>query len=312
VIIEAGAFILLFLRFLLGYGYTVGEAAWFALFHAVSAFNNAGFALYSDSLRGFVSDPFICLPICAAIILGGLGFPVIMQLRREFRRPLHWSMNTNLVLAVTAVLLVAGTVYITAVEWSNPETLGGLDPWSRVLAGFFQSVQTRTAGFNSVDVGDMHDETWLGMDVLMFIGGGPAGTAGGIKVTTFAVLFFILVTELRGEGAVNIFGKRLSRAVHRQAITVVLLAVAAVIAGTALIMFLSGENLDKSLFETVSAFATVGMSTGITASLPESAQVVLVILMFLGRIGPLTLGPALALRERRILYELPKERPAIG
>jgi Trk-type K+ transport system membrane component len=261
---------------------------------------------------GFASDPFICLPICAAIILGGLGFPVIMQLRREFRRPLHWSMNTNLVVAATAVLLVAGTVYITAIEWSNPATLGGLDPWSRVLAGFFQSVQTRTAGFNSVDVGAMHDETWLGMDVLMFIGGGPAGTAGGIKVTTFAVLLFILVTELRGEGAVNIFGKRLSRAVHRQAITVVLIAVAAVITGTALIMFLSGENLDKSLFETISAFATVGMSTGITAALPESAQVVLIILMFLGRIGPLTLGSALALRERRILYELPKERPAIG
>ena len=311
-IIEGVVFTALFLRFLLGYGYDAGGAAWHALFHSISAFNNAGFALYSDSLMGFVTDPFICLPICAAIILGGLGFPVIMELRREFRRPLHWSMNTNIVLAVTAVLLVAGTVYITVIEWSNPATLGNLDPWSRVLAGFFQSVQTRTAGFNSVDIAAMHDETWLGMDVLMFIGGGPAGTAGGIKVTTFAVLFFILVTELRGEGAVNIFGKRLSRAVHRQAITVVLMAVAAVIAGTALIMFLSGENLDKSLFETISAFATVGMSTGITASLPDSAQIVLVILMFLGRIGPLTLGSALALRERRILYELPKERPAIG
>lgn len=312
VIIESATFVLLFLRFLLGYGYDIGGAAWHALFHSISAFNNAGFALYSDNLMGFVSDPFICLPICAAIILGGLGFPVIMELRREFRRPLHWSMNTNIVLAVTAVLLVVGTVYITVIEWSNPATLGGLDPWSRVLAGFFQSVQTRTAGFNSLDVGLMHDETWLGMDVLMFIGAGPAGTAGGIKVTTFAVLFFILVTELRGEGAVNIFGKRLSRAVHRQAITVVLLAVAAVVAGTGLVMLLSGENLDKSLFESISAFATVGMSTGITAALPESAQIVLVVLMFLGRIGPLTLGSALALRERRILYELPKERPAIG
>ena len=158
----------------------------------------------------------------------------------------------------------------------------------------------------------MRDETWLGMDILMFIGAGPAGTAGGIKVTTFAVLFFIMVTELRGEGAVNIFGKRLSRAVHRQAITVVLIAVAAVIAGAALLMLLSGENLDRALFETVSAFATVGLSTGITANLSDPAQVVLVILMFLGRLGPLTLGSAIALRQRRILYELPKERPAIG
>jgi Trk-type K+ transport system membrane component len=260
----------------------------------------------------FVDDPFICLPLAAAIILGGLGFPVIMQLRKEFTRPLHWSMNTKIVIWATVVLLVAGTAYITAIEWNNPDTLGGLDPWSRLLAGFFQSVQTRTAGFNSLDIGLMRDESWLGMDVLMFIGGGPAGTAGGIKVTTFAVLFFIMLTELRGEGSVNIFGKRLSRAVHRQAITVVLIAVAAVVTGATLLMVLSGENLDRALFESVSAFATVGLSTGITADLPIPAQLVLIALMFIGRIGPLTLGSAIALRERRILYEFPKERPAIG
>ncbi|SIT87913.1 potassium uptake protein, TrkH family [Microbacterium sp. RU33B] len=311
-VIEAVTFALLFLRFLTGYGYSLGDAAWSALFHAVSAFNNAGFALYSDNLMGFVADPFICLPIAAAIILGGLGFPVLFQLRKEFRRPLHWSMNTKIVLWASGVLLIAGTAYITLIEWNNPETLGALDPWSRILAGFFQSVQTRTAGFNSVDIGAMYDETWLGMDVLMFIGAGPAGTAGGIKVTTFAVLFFIMMTELRGEGAVNIFGKRLSRAVHRQAITVVLLAVAAVVTGAGLLMLLTGEELDRALFESVSAFATVGLSTGITASLSEPAQIVLVALMFLGRLGPLTLGSAIALRERRILYEFPKERPAIG
>ncbi|HET6671931.1 MAG TPA: potassium transporter TrkG, partial [Agromyces sp.] len=168
------------------------------------------------------------------------------------------------------------------------------------------------AGFNAVDIGAMHDETWLGMDVLMFIGAGPAGTAGGIKVTTFAVLFFIIMTELRGEGAVNIFGKRLSRAVHRQAITVVLIALAAVMAGTVALMFFTGLDLDRLLFEAISAFGTVGLSTGITPGLPDAAKLVLVALMFLGRLGPLTLGTALALRERRILYEFPKERPAIG
>jgi trk system potassium uptake protein len=311
-VIEGATFLLLFPRFLLGYGYGFGEAAWHAGFHAVSSFNNAGFALYTDNLVGFVSDPFICLPMAAAIILGGLGFPVIMQLRKEFRRPLHWSMNTKLVLWGTVVLLVGGTVYLTLIEWDNPETLGGLDPATRVLAGFFHSVQTRTAGFNSIDIGAMHPESWLGMDVLMFIGGGPAGTAGGIKVTTFAVLFFIMMTELRGEGAVNIFGKRLSRAVHRQAITVVLIAMAAVMAGTLTMMFVTGIDLDRILFEAVSAFGTVGLSTGITPDLPDAAKLVLVVLMFLGRLGPLTLGSALALRDRRILYEYPKERPAIG
>lgn len=310
--IEAVVAFLLFVRFLTAYEYDPGKAAWHAVFHSVSSFNNAGFALYTDSLMGFVSDPWICLPVCAAIILGGLGFPVLRQLRREFRRPLHWTMNTRIVLWATVALLVLGTAYVLVMEWDNPATLGGLDPASRVLAGFFHSVQARTAGFNSLDVAQMHDETWLGTDVLMFIGGGPAGTAGGIKVTTFAVLFFIMLTELRGGTAVNVFGKRLSRAVHREAITVVLVAIGATMAGVIAILAITDLDLDRVLFEVVSAFGTVGMSTGITADLPAAGQLILVTLMFLGRIGPLTLGSALALRERATAYELPKERPAIG
>ncbi|GAB3632060.1 potassium transporter TrkG [Microbacterium shaanxiense] len=312
VVIEAAVAVLLFARFTMGYGYDPLRAAWHAVFHAVSSFNNAGFALYTDSLMGFVSDPWICLPICGAIILGGLGFPVLRQLRKELRRPLHWTMNTRIVLWATCVLLALGTVYVVVIEWDNPATLGALDPGSRVLAGFFHAVQSRTAGFNSVDTSQLHDETWLGTDVLMFIGGGPAGTAGGIKVTTFAVLFFIMVTELRGGTAVNVFGKRLSRAVHREAITVVLAALGAVMAAVIVILAITDLDLDRVLFEVVSAFGTVGMSTGITADLPEAAQLILILLMFLGRLGPLTLGSALALRERATAYELPKERPAIG
>lgn len=310
--IEVIVAIVLFLRFLTGYGYDPLRAAWHAVFHAVSAFNNAGFALYTDSLMQFVSDPWVCLPICAAIILGGLGFPVLRQLRREFRRPLHWTMNTRIVLSATIALLVIGTAYVLLFEWDNPGTLGQLPPADRVLAGFFHSVQARTAGFNSVDIAQMHDETWLGTDVLMFIGGGPAGTAGGIKVTTFAVLFFIMWTELRGGAAVNIFGKRLSRAVHREAITVVIVALGAVMAAVIAILALTDFDLDRVLFEVVSAFGTVGMSTGITADLPPTAHLILVALMFLGRLGPLTLGSALALRDRPSAYDLPKERPAIG
>lgn len=311
-VIEAVTFALLFTRFLWGYGYGVGEAAWLGLFHAVSSFNNAGFALFSDNLIGFAADPFICLPICAAIIIGGLGFPVLVQLRREFRHPLRWTMNTRLLLSVSIVLLIAGTLYITVLEWSNPRTLGAYDPAARILIGFFQSVQTRTAGFNSVDIGQMHDETWVGMDVLMYIGGGPAGTAGGIKVTTFAVLFFILLTELRGEASVHIFGKRLSRAVHRQAISVVLLSIAFVMASVIALMVITGHPFDKVLFEAVSAFGTVGLTTGITYDLPWPAELILSLLMFVGRLGPLTIGTAFALRDKRTLYEFPEERPAIG
>lgn len=310
--IEATVTVILTLRLWLGYGHSLGEALWLGVFHSVSAFNNAGFALFSDSLMRFSADPFILISIALAIILGGLGFPVIMQLRKEFTKPLHWSMNTNIMVWATLVLVVAGTIYIAAIEWNNSATLGPMSVGEKLLAGFFQSVQTRTAGYNSIDVGAMDPASWLGMDLLMFIGAGPAGTAGGIKVTTFAVLFFILYTELRGGSAVNVFGKRLSRSVHRQAITTVLLAAGVVVAGVITIMLMTDFALDRVLFEVVSAFATVGLSTGITAALPAGAHVVLILLMFIGRLGPLTLGTALVLRQRPILYELPKERPAIG
>ncbi len=311
-VIEGTVAVILFFWFWLHYGMAPGQAAWIGLFHGVSSFNNAGFALFSDNMMSYVSDPVVSLTISAAVILGGLGFPVIMQLRKYWRRPLRWTMNTRIVVWATPILLVGGAVYITAIEWNNPGTLGPLDWPGKILAGFFQSVQTRTAGFNSIDIGAADDSTLLGMTALMFIGGGPAGTAGGIKVTTFAVLFFIILAEVRGEGVVNVFGKRLSRAVHRQAITVALLAVALVIACTVAIMLMSGLPLSPVLFETVSAFGTVGLSTGITAGLPVGAQVLLAFLMFVGRLGPITFASALAMREREVLYQLPKERPIIG
>ncbi len=309
---EGAVVVILFGWFALRYNVPPGEAAWLAIFHAISSFNNAGFALFSGNFISYVSDPVISLTLSAAIIVGGLGFPVIMQLRRYWRLPLKWTMNTRIVLAATAFLLVAGTAYITAIEWNNPATLGPLDWPSKILAGFFQSVQTRTAGFNSIDIGATEGATQLGMIALMFIGGGSAGTAGGIKVTTFAVLLFILIAEIRGDGVVNVFGKRLSRAVHRQAISVVLLAVAVVVGATVAIMLMTSLPLGPVLFESVSAFATVGLSTGITADLPVGAQLILCLLMVIGRLGPITFASALALRERGILYQLPKERPIIG
>lgn len=310
--IEAAVAVVLAAQFMVRYDEPFGRACWLGVFHSVSAFNNAGFALFSNSMMDYMTDPVIGLPICAAIILGGLGFPVIMQLRRHLRTARLWTMNTRLVIFGTVVLLVGGTVFITALEWNNPGTLGGLAWYEKPFVGFFQSVQTRTAGFNSVDISQMDSATWLGMDVLMFIGGGPAGTAGGIKITTFAVLLFIIVTEIRGEGAVNIFGKRLSRSVHRQAIAVALVAVALVIGSTMTLMLMTDFTLDQALFEVISAFATVGLSTGITADVPAAGQLVLIALMFIGRLGPIVFASALAFREHQRTYELPKERPIIG
>jgi len=312
VLIELCVAVVLSLRFLFGYGEPLGRALWLGVFHAVSSFNNAGFALFSDNMISYATDPWICLPLAAAVILGGLGFPVLVQLRRYPRLPRKWVMNTRLVLAGTVVLLVAGTVYLTAVEWSNAATLGPLGWPDKILVGFFQSVQARTAGFNSIDWGQMDSASLLGTDVLMLIGGGPAGTAGGIKITTFAVLFFVLVAEIRGEGTVNVFGKQLARSVQRQAMTIVLIAVAVIAFSTVILMLLTDFSLDALLFEVISAFATVGLSTGITAAIPPGGQVVLMLLMFIGRLGPIAFASALALRQRPSTFELPIERPIIG
>lgn len=311
-IIEGVVALLLTIRFATEYEEPLGQALWLGVFHAVSSFNNAGFALFSDNLMSFTTDPFILLPICAAIILGGLGFPVIMQLRKHLRSPRLWTLNTRIVLWGTVVLLVLGAAFVIIMEWNNPRTLGALNWPDRVLAGFAQSVQTRTAGFNNLDIGQFDNATLLGMDALMFIGGGPAGTAGGIKITTFAVLYFIMLAEIKGDVAVNVFGKRLSRGVHRQAIALILLATALIAAGTMSLLVMTDYSLDQLLFEVISAFATVGLSTGITAQLPVAGQLILILFMFIGRLGPITFAAALALKARHPLYELPKERPIIG
>lgn len=261
---------------------------------------------------GFADDPCILLPLAGATIIGGLGFPVIVQILKHGTHPRRFSMHTWLVLTGTATLLLVGTAAIALLEWNNPGSLGPLSPATRILDAFFHSVQTRTAGFNALDIGQFEPETLLVMDVLMFIGGGPAGTAGGIKITTFGVLAAIILAEVRGDPTVTLFGKRLSRAVHREAITVALLSVALVCAATVTIMLLTDIDLDRVLFEAVSAFGTVGLSTGITASLGTPSQLILILLMFLGRVGPITVATALALRPRRLAYELPKERPVIG
>ena len=309
---EALTALALTLRFAVGYDMAFLTALYHGVFHAVSAFNNAGFALYSDNLIGFVADPWVNLPLAAAVIAGGLGFPVLFELRRQLRRPRGWSLHTKLTVTMTAVLLVGGTLFVTASEWHNPGTLGSLDPAGRLLAGFVQAVMPRTAGFNSVDTGAMYDGTLLGTIVLMFIGGGSAGTAGGIKVTTFVVLFVAIYAEVRGESSVNAFDRRIGSRVQRQALTVALLAVAAVVASGLAIMEMTDLRMAAVMFEVTSAFATVGLSTGITADLPGPAQLLLVLLMFVGRLGPITFASALALRERQRLYQLPEGRPIIG
>lgn len=309
---EAIGVVILTTWFLVAYRMNFGDALWSGVFHTISAFNQGGFSIHSDSLMSFVSDPVVNLTVCTLVIIGGVGFPVLIELRRVGWAPRVWTMNLNIVLVLTAVLLVFGTVYIAVFEWTNPATLGSLDTGSKILASFFHSVQTRSAGFNTLDIGAFRPETWLGMDALMFIGAGPSSTGGGIRITTFAVLAFIVWTELKGGSAVNIFGKRLSRAVHRQAITIALLSIGYIAFSTVLMQVITHRETDRIIFEVISAFGTVGLSTGITASLPDAALINLIVLMIVGRLGPLTLSTALVLRHRPNLYEYPKERPLLG
>ncbi|WP_432535775.1 TrkH family potassium uptake protein [Kineococcus arenarius] len=310
--VELVTAVVLTTRLLVAYELSVWDAVREGVFLAISAFNNAGFALRSDSMIDFATDVWMCGAVMVASTLGGLGFPVLLELRRQFRRPREWSLHTKLTMVTTAALLVFGWVFLTVNEWRNPATFGALPWWSRPLAGLFQTTATRSSGFNSVDITQMNGGSWLVMDVLMFIGGGSASTAGGIKVTTFALLLIVVFAEFRGEETVSVFARRVPDRVYRQALAVALVSLAVIVVSTLVVVELSRAPLDATLFEVVSAFATVGLSSGLVATLPDSCQLILALLMFLGRLGPITLGAALALRERRRLYEFPEGRPIIG
>jgi len=316
VVIEALTAVILTVRFATGYGMVWDRAVYEGVFHAVSAFNNAGFALYATSLTPFATDPWITVPVMVALVAGGLGFPVLFEIGRRLHRRTpgrgRWSLHIRITLLTSAVLTGVGVVGITAIEWSNPDTLGPMGVAGKLLVGTFHGVTPRTAGFNTLDVGQMNPASLLLTDMLMFIGGGSAGTAGGIKVTTFALLAFVIAAEIRGEPSVHVMGRRLSAQVQRQALTVALLGVGLVITSTLFLLVITDYPLDAVLFEATSAFGTVGLSTGITATIPTSGQLLLVALMFIGRLGPITLASALALRERARRYELPEERPIVG
>ena len=308
---EAVTAVALALRLATAYDVAPGRAAWEGVFHAVSAFNNGGFVLWSDGMTGFAGDPWMLLPVALAVIAGGLGFPVIFELVRSWR-PRTWSVTTRITLVASGALLVVGAVVLFLLEYGNPATLGPMGVAGKVLVGFFSAVMPRSGGFSAVEIGAMTPESWLATDVLMFIGGGSASTAGGIKVTTFGLLAAVLWAEMSGERDVDVGRRRIPIANQRQALAVALLGVGLAVVSTFVVLGLSDEDLDRVLFEVLSALGTVGLSTGITAELPAAGQVVLVVLMFVGRLGPLALASALALRERPRHYERPEERTIIG
>lgn len=290
----------------------VGKAVWHGVFYAISSFNNAGFVPTADGLTPYAGDWWVCLPIMVGVFVGALGFPVIHNLAQRRRLGRRLTLHTKLTIATSFGLLAVTILAIGAFEWNNRATLGGLDAGDRTLATLFAGVMPRSGGFATVDVGQMHEGTWLLTDVAMFIGGGSASTAGGIKVTTFAILLLAIISEARGDRDMEAFGRRIPRESLRLAVAVTLTGTGLVLAGTLAVLQITGLSLDKVLFECVSAFATAGLSTGITPNLPDAAKYVLSALMFAGRTGTMTVAAALALRDRRRVIRYPEERPIIG
>ena len=308
---EAATFVAL-TPYMVATEHRIGESLFLGLFYAISAFNNAGFVPEAAGTAQYLGDPFFTIPVGLAVLVGSLGFPVILVVVRKLRMPRKWSVHAKLTLTTTALLFAVGFIGFLAMEWSNPATLGREGFGTKLLAAGFAAIMPRSGGFATLDVGQMTTESRLLTDVLMFIGGGSGSTAGGIRVTTFALLMLSIWAEIRGNPDVEVFGRRIPHDTIRQAIGVLVMSATIVFAATFVLLRMTPYSLDQVLFEALSAFGTVGLSTGITPLLPPEAKAVLALCMYVGRLGPMTLGAALAVRSRVRMIQYPQERPIVG
>ncbi len=315
-VIEAALTLLITPR-LMSEGYAFWPALWNAFYFAVSAFTNTGFVPIPDGLAPFAVDPYMLGILAVGVFLGSIGFPVIFALYRYLvgrgwkahsRLPLH----TKLTLSTTFILMIFGAIVIAVLEWNNPATLGAQESWQRVMTAGYTSVMTRSGGLASVDIGEMNGSTLLLMDMLMFVGGGSASTAGGIKVTTLAVLFLAAFAEARGFSDVQSFDRHIPSEVLRLAVSVVLWGATIVATASILVLQITKLPLEDVLFEVISAFGTCGLSTGITADLPDAAKYIIAAAMWAGRVGTVTLAAAIAASSRTRLFKYPEERPIVG
>jgi trk system potassium uptake protein TrkH len=304
-VVLAGAF--------LARGWDPLTAASSGIFHAISAFNNAGFDTMGGfrSFSEFVASPIVLGTIAVLFVIGGLGFAIVGDLVGK-RRWQRLALETKIVLATSVALLVGGAAIIALLEWSNPATLGGLAEADRVTNAVFHSATARSAGFSALPLGSFAEASLLVLVALMFIGGASGSTAGGIKVNTFSLLLIAIVSTARGDPSAAAFGRRIPHIVVFRAIAVALLFIAlgfVVLLGLELTV---GGRLIDLAFEAISALATVGLSTGITPSMPDPGQVLVVLAMFIGRMGPLTLVLALAARARPVSHRPAVETMRIG
>ena len=309
-LVEAAGAVVLAAGFI-GSGFGYGQGLFQAVFHAIAAFCNAGFvALPEGDLTSYAGVSSVNLTLVALIVLGGLGFPVLVNLY-HYRQMRRLTLHSKLVLVTSATLVLIGVLSVAFLEWTNPATLGGEPTATRLWESLFQGVTPRTAGFSTVDYAQMRESTLFLQIGLMFIGTAPASTGGGVKVTTLALLVLLLLAQVRGQEDVSAFGRRISRQLIQKALVVLSISALVVILATLAIMISDGLRLVPAIFEVTSAFGTVGLSMQVSQELSTFAKLVIIGVMFFGRVGPITLVLALAARKPRG-YVYPQEDIAIG
>lgn len=312
ILIEVIGGIILSIRF--SFDFPIGKAIYLGFFHSISNFNNAGFDLMGEfkSLTDYVSDPIVTLTVCALIILGGIGF-IVMNEIYEYRLTKRLSMHSKVVLVSSGILLVVGTLLVFVFEYYNSKTLQPLSLSGKVLASIYQSVTPRTAGSNTLNIPDLTHPTLFLTMILMFIGASPGSTGGGIKTTTFATLIGTLWSQIRGKEDVVFFRQRIVYATIYKALSVTMIGLFTVIMITMLLTITEkGQDFLMIMFEATSAFATVGLSMGLTPELTPLGRILITFTMFAGRVGPLTVAFAIAMRRSPDSFRYPKGKIMIG
>lgn len=292
----------------------VARAIYYGVFHSISAFNNAGFSLWSDSLSRYVGDPLVNIVISFLFIIGGIGFTVILDLYRK-RRWRDLSFHTKVVLLTSGILCLAGFLVTFTIELFNTQTFGALSWSERIWAGYFQGVVTRTAGFNSIDISMMLPASLFFMILLMFVGASSGSTGGGIKTSTFAVLLLSIMATVRGKEDVQLLNKRIPQQIIFRALAVMTISASVVLLSTFLLTiteYSHHTNFLVLLFEATSAFGTVGMSMGVTPELSTAGKLIIIVTMYIGRLGPLTLAFALAQKTVKQKHRYPEDKLLIG
>lgn len=290
----------------------IWSATWHAFFMSLSIFNNAGLVALPEGMEAHLGDWWLVTPVIVGTFAGALGFPVIRDAWSNWRKPSKLTLHSKLTITTYVFVWIAAAIMIASSEWNNRNTFAPMATDEKIQTALLFGVNGRSSGLSTIDVGQMTRGSWFLIDVLMFIGGGSASTAGGIKVTTLAVMVLAIMAEARGDRDIEAFNRRIPPSVVRLAVAVA--GCGAIIVGVSIFFLLNvtDYSLDVIGFEVVSAFATVGLSTGITPDLPLLGKYALVVLMFAGRTGTMTVAAALALRERRRVIRMPEERPAIG